>query len=64
MRSRKLTQALHPDEEWLKMEVQMEVSGYHHNVAYGFLSLRPGIYTAGTGSASFSSVSYQALDYF
>tara|TARA_B100001179_G_C18281859_1_gene271384 strand:- start:228 stop:395 length:168 start_codon:yes stop_codon:yes gene_type:complete len=55
---------LHPDEEWLKMEVQMEVSGYHHNVAYGFLSLRPGIYTAGTGSASFSSVSYQALDYF
>jgi xylan 1,4-beta-xylosidase len=27
---------------WRKFDVQMEVSGYHHNVAYDFLSLRPG----------------------
>jgi hypothetical protein len=34
-------------------DVQMEVSGYHHNVAYDFLSLRP-LYSAGTGEARFS----------
>lgn len=26
---------------WRKFDVQMEVSGYHHNTAYDFLSLRP-----------------------
>jgi hypothetical protein len=25
---------------WAKFDVQMEVSGYHHNVAYDFLRLR------------------------
>lgn len=48
-------------EDWQKMDVQMEVSGYHHNVAFGFLSLRPGIYAAGTGAARFGHVTYRAL---
>jgi hypothetical protein len=39
----------------------MEVSGYHHNVAYDFLSLRPGIYTTGPGTARFASFTYRAL---
>lgn len=46
---------------WRKFEVQMEVSGYHHNVAYDFLSLRPGLYAAGPGSAQFSNFTYRAL---
>ena len=60
-----LTFYFSPDgEHWTKMDVQMEVSGYHHNVAYDFLSLRPGIYSAGHGEAGFEYVTYRALDYF
>jgi xylan 1,4-beta-xylosidase len=46
---------------WQKFGVQMEVSGYHHNVAYDFLSLRPAIYSAGRGTAKFSHFSYRGL---
>lgn len=46
---------------WQKFDVQMEVSGYHHNVAYDFLSLRPALYAAGTGEARFANFSYRAL---
>jgi hypothetical protein len=41
--------------------VRMEVSGYHHNVAYDFLSLRPALYAAGAGEARFRDFRYQAL---
>ena len=52
-----------PDgERWTKYGVQMEVSGYHHNVAGDFLSLRPAIYSAGKGAAVFRDVRYQALE--
>jgi xylan 1,4-beta-xylosidase len=52
-----------PDgERWNKFGVQMEVSGYHHNVAWDFLSLRPAIYSAGKGAAVFRDVRYQALE--
>jgi len=37
------------------------VSGYHHNVAGDFLSLRPGIYVTGGGEAVFSQLRFQAL---
>jgi beta-xylosidase len=47
---------------WSKYGVQMEVSGYHHNVAYDFLSLRPAIYAAGRGAAVFRDMRYQALE--
>jgi xylan 1,4-beta-xylosidase len=46
---------------WQKFDVQMEVSGYHHNVAYDFLSLRPGFYAAGQGRARFAHFKYEAL---
>lgn len=46
---------------WTKYDVQMEVSGYHHNTAYDFLSLRPGIYASGQGRVRFRNFKYQAL---
>lgn len=46
---------------WRKFDVQIETSGYHHNVAYDFLSLRPGIYAAGAGEVRFMSSNYRAL---
>jgi xylan 1,4-beta-xylosidase len=46
---------------WRKYEPQMEVSGYHHNVAGDFLSLRPALYSAGAGEARFSNFTYRAL---
>jgi xylan 1,4-beta-xylosidase len=49
------------DSDWQRFPVQMEVSGYHHNVAYDFLSLRPAIYAAGQGVAWFRNLTYRAL---
>ncbi|MES1158988.1 MAG: xylan 1,4-beta-xylosidase, partial [Terricaulis silvestris] len=46
---------------WTKYDVQMEVSGYHHNVAYDFLSLRPGLYAAGDGKVRFKNFKYNAV---
>ncbi len=46
---------------WQKFDVQMEVSGYHHNVAYDFLSLRLGLYAAGKGEVRFRNFVYEAL---
>ena len=47
--------------DWTKFDVQMETSGYHHNVAGDFLSLRQAIYVAGTGEAAFSGLRYRSL---
>lgn len=46
---------------WQKYGVQMDVSGYHHNVAYGFMSLRPALYAAGQGAVRFGNLTYCAL---
>lgn len=46
---------------WRKYDRVIEVSGYHHNVAYEFLSLRPAIYAAGTGDVRFRNFQYRAL---
>ena len=46
---------------WTKFDVQMETSGYHHNVAGDFLSLRPAIFVTGKGEASFAGLKYRAL---
>ena len=46
---------------WTRFEVQMEVSGYHHNVSGDFLSLRPGIYAAGSGKVIARDVIYRAI---
>ncbi|KRC79988.1 family 43 glycosylhydrolase [Sphingomonas sp. Root241] len=45
---------------WTK-ERSFEVAGYNHNVADGFLSLRPGIYASGKGSVTFRNLTYRAL---
>jgi xylan 1,4-beta-xylosidase len=46
---------------WTKFDTQMEVSGYHHNTAYDFLSLRPGLYASGEGKVRFRNFKYQAI---
>lgn len=47
---------------WQKYPVQMEVSGYHHNVAGKFLALKPALYAAGDGAVTFRNFRYRALD--
>ena len=46
-------------QRWTK-ERSFEVAGYNHNVADGFLSLRPGIYASGNGSVTFRNLTYRA----
>ncbi len=46
---------------WTKHWMQYEVSGYHHNVAGGFLSLRPALYAAGSGEVRYRQFRYRAL---
>jgi xylan 1,4-beta-xylosidase len=46
---------------WERYDRGMELSGYHHNVAYDFLSLRPAIYAAGAGEVRFRDFIYRAL---
>jgi len=45
---------------WTK-ERSFEVAGYNHNVADGFLSLRPGIFAAGQGRVAFRALAYRAI---
>ena len=49
-------------QHWEKFPIQMDVSGYHHNVAYGFMSLRPALYASGSGKAVFSNFKYRAIE--
>ncbi len=46
---------------WEHYDRRMEVSGYHHNVGYDFLSLRPALYAAGRGEVRFRNFRYRAL---
>jgi beta-xylosidase len=46
---------------WERYDRGMELSGYHHNVAYEFLSLRPALYAAGAGKVRFRNFRYRAL---
>ncbi|HET8764979.1 MAG TPA: family 43 glycosylhydrolase [Rhodanobacter sp.] len=46
---------------WTQHPMRMEVSGLHHNVFGGFLSLRIGIYCAGQGAAVMHQFRYRAL---
>lgn len=48
-------------EHWAKHWMQFEVSGYHHNVAGGFLSLRPALMAAGSGEVRFRNFKYKAM---
>ncbi len=44
---------------WSKIPIACETSGYHHNMAEGFLSLQPGIYAAGEGTVTFRNFRYK-----
>ena len=46
---------------WTQHGVRMEVSGYNHNTAWDFLSLRPALYVTGEGRARFRNFNYRAL---
>ena len=46
---------------WLRHGLRMEVSGMHHNVFGGFLSLKIGIYSVGQGSIRLRDFTYRAL---
>ena len=47
--------------KWERYDRAIEVSGYHHNVAYDFLSLRPALYASGDGEVRFRNFRYRAL---
>ena len=46
---------------WTRLDTRMEVSGLHHNVFGGFLSLKIALYSAGQGAVRLSDFSYRAL---
>ena len=48
-------------QKWERYDRAIEVSGYHHNVAYDFLSLRPALYASGQGEVRFRNFKYRAL---
>jgi xylan 1,4-beta-xylosidase len=49
------------DGPWVQHPWQMEVSGYHHNVFGGFLSLRLALYAAGQGEVRLRNFQYRGL---
>lgn len=44
---------------WIQHPWQMEVSGYHHNVLGGFLSLKIGVYCIGSGEVTLRDFAYR-----
>lgn len=50
-----------PGNRWTQYGVRFETSGYNHNTAWDFLSLRPALYCTGQGEARIRSVTYRAL---
>jgi xylan 1,4-beta-xylosidase len=46
---------------WILHGTRMEVSGIHHNVFGGFLSLKVGVYAAGKGTVRLRDFRYRAL---
>ena len=46
---------------WNKTETSFEVSGVHHNVLGGFLSLRIGLCSIGEGSVKFKNFKYHSI---
>ncbi len=51
----------HNGRDWIKHPWQMEVSGFHHNVFGGFMSLKVGIYSAGNGEVRARNFTYRGL---
>lgn len=51
-----------PGEEWQKLALGLEVSGWQHNTLGGFLGLRIGLTVSGSSSARFRDFRYQRLE--
>ncbi len=51
----------HDRTTWTQHPWQMEVSGMHHNVFGGFLSLKPAVYSCGEGRIRMSDFKYRAV---
>ena len=47
---------------WIKIENSLEVSSLNHNVLGGFLSLRIGLCSIGSGSVTFKNFKYTAIE--
>jgi xylan 1,4-beta-xylosidase len=52
----------HDGTSWTQHPWQMEVSGFHHNVLGGFLSLKVGIYCAGDGEVTVRNFNYRGIE--
>jgi xylan 1,4-beta-xylosidase len=50
-----------PGPKSTRRDASYEVVGYNHNVANGFLSLRPAIFAAGGGAFRCRSLKYRAF---
>lgn len=46
---------------WVKIENSLEVSGLHHNVLSGFMSLRIGLCSMGNGTVKFKNFTYKSI---
>lgn len=46
---------------WTKSDRSMDSSGYHHNTFGDFLSLRTGVFAAGSGSVTYRNFTYRGL---
>ena len=47
-----------PGDGWHRTEASCEISGMHHNVLGGFLDVRPAVFAAGQGQATFRDFRY------
>jgi xylan 1,4-beta-xylosidase len=47
-----------PGDAWQRTKESAEISGMHHNVLGGFLDVRPAIFAAGAGQATFRNFRY------
>lgn len=64
IRNRKHVVSIHISADgktWKRGPRGYEVSGYHHNVRGGFMSLKPALYAAGAGEVRFRGFRYRAF---
>jgi len=47
--------------EWVKFDRSGDISGFQHNVFGDFLSVRPGLFVSGKGTAKFEYFNYRGL---
>lgn len=48
--------------DWKKEIWGMDISGYHHNTLYGFISVLPGLFAYGKGEVRFSNFEFKILE--